>query len=783
MQFVKQSLFPASPLLCVALFATHAWADQSSDGQLYLSVSINGAPAHGLTRVRKMDDSYGILAEDAARLNLRIDDLPAKNGYVLLAPRDGLRYEYDELNQALNITANRNRLAGGQRLNDSHNGYYLQETDLTTPVSGVALNYNLFGSHETDNQYMTAYTEARTFGLGPGTLSTSFNTRLTEHSSAGNNSDTQRLTTYWSWENIDRMLSLTLGDSYTASQSWGHSMRFGGLTLARSYSMQPNVNTSAQDILTDTATLPSTVDLYIDGMRSSSRRVAPGQFTLNTAPILSGSGSAQVVITDINGQQRTVNLALYGTNQLLSAGLATWSLNAGWVRKNYTEKSFSYDSDFITVGDMRYGWSQDLTLESHTEQGENLNNFGIGTNYLLSPSLGILHADTSWGRYRADKGVQSGLSWNWNNRTLNTSINHVQRSSRFRDISAMDGSSQATREDSAFIGWSLPTIGTLGTSWIDRKYPSSSTQYAGLSWSKTFSKHLSISASLTQALEDKNDATFYLSVNIPLASNRDNLSMQYNHDKRGGSEQMNLNHALDSNRPGWGWLASARHSHDADDAHLVVQHRSPWSDMELGMNDYSGNKEYHASMSGAVGLFMGNMYATRELSDSFVLVDTEGVPDIPVMLEHRPVGKTDSHGRLFLNNLQPYQQNHINIDALHLGTDYRAPYTSMEAIPRHNGGAFTQFSVYRTRALLLIARTADGKPVPFAANATVFNRKGEPPAKGTVNTVAGYDGNIYLENAPDGGRVQVNWDEHQCTIALPSSDTGNAITRKEIICH
>lgn len=785
MHLSRRYHLPVSKLLCAILLTTPAWADQHSAGMLYLAVSINGAPVKGFTRVSKMGNSYGILAEDAARLNIRTDDLPVQGGYILLAPRDGLKYDYDSLNQALNITADSTRLAGGQRLRDSRGGNYLQETQISTPVRGVALNYSLFGSHDQDNEYMTAYTEARTFGIGSGTLSTSFNTRVSEHGSSGDNSGTRRLTTYWNWENVDKMLSLTLGDSYTATQSWTNSVRFGGITLSRSYAMQPSVNTSAQDILTDTATLPSTVDLYIDGMRSSSRRVAPGQFTLNTAPILSGTGSAQVVITDINGQQRTVNLSMYGTNQLLTAGLTTWSLNAGWVRDDYTEKSFSYNSNFITVGDIRHGLSKALTLESHTEQGVNLNNLGVGANYLLSPTLGILHSDLSWGRYHDDNGLQAGLGWNWNNRTLSSSINHVQRSRKFRDISSIDDGYQAIREDSVFLGWSLPTLGTLGTSWIDRKYSSSNTQYAGLSWSKTFSRHLSMSASFTQALDDKNDATLYLNVNIPLATSRDNFSVQYNHDKEGGSEQASMYHSLESNRPGWGWNASARHKNSSNDTHMVVQRRNTWSDIELGMNKYSSQKEYYGSMSGAVGLFMGNLYATRELSESFVLVDTQGVPDVPVMLEHRPVGKTDSHGRLFLNNLQPYQQNHINIDALHLGTDYRAPYTALEAIPRRNGGAFTQFSVYRTRALLLIAHTPDGKPVPFSADATVLDNKGEPPSRGTLNTVTGYDGNIYLEDTPADGKVHVSWDDGQCTIVLPSAepDSGPNTIRKEVVCQ
>lgn len=180
---------------------------------------------------------------------------------------------------------------------------------------------------------------------------------------------TTRLMTYWNRENMDKLLTLTVGDNYTASQSWSNSVRFGGITLAHNYTLQPGINTSTRDILTDTVTVPSTIDLYIQGIKTSSQQVEPGQFTLNTAPILSGTGSAQVVITDMNGQQRVVDLALYGTNRLLSPGLNTWALNAGWVREDYGYRSFSYDPDFIGVGDWRYGASNRLTLEAHAEQG------------------------------------------------------------------------------------------------------------------------------------------------------------------------------------------------------------------------------------------------------------------------------------------------------------------------------------------------------------------------------------------------------------------------------
>ncbi len=91
-----------------------------------------------------------------------------------------------------------------------------------------------------------------------------------------------------------------------------------------------------------------------------------------------------MVITDINGQQRVVNLDLYGATQLLSAGLTTWGVSAGWVRKDYTERSFSYDNQLVGVGDWRYGLSNRATLEAHAEQSAALHNQGLGWDYLLA---------------------------------------------------------------------------------------------------------------------------------------------------------------------------------------------------------------------------------------------------------------------------------------------------------------------------------------------------------------------------------------------------------------
>lgn len=782
MRLIKQLTLHGNFFFSALLFSPLVCGASTDEGLLYLTISVNGSPVTGLIPVKKQGERLSIMASDAQGIPIRTDDLPVSGEYIELQQKHGLSYRYDDLNQALLITADSTRLTGFQHLSARQDAQFIHEDQLSREVSGVALNYNLFASHNSDNQYLTAYSEFRTFGLSPGHFSSSFNSRFASQSYSGEDTGTTRLMTSWTWENIDKLLSLTVGDNYTASQTWSNSVRFGGISLTRNYTLQPSVNTSTRDILTDSVTMPSTVDLYIQGIRTSSQQVTPGQFTLNTAPVLSGNGSAQVVITDINGQQRVVDLALYGTNRLLTQGLHTWGLNAGWVRKDYSVRSFSYDTEFIGVGDWRYGATNQLTFESHTEQGANLNNLGAGANYLLSPTLGLVHLDLSWGRYRNDDGLQWGAGWQWNDRYFNVSLNHTQRERTFRDITALAATTLATRQDSAFLSWAFPSLGTLGASWINQQYTDQRSRYVGVSWSKSFSERVILATSFTQSLEEERDKTFYVNLTIPLFTSRDYLTLQHNHDNHSNSEQVSLSRSLESNRPGWGWNASVRNGQN-DNQHASVQRRNTWSDMEAGINNYGQEANYYASMSGAVGLFMGGLYATRDLGEAFLLVDTEGVADIPVRLEHRLVGKTDSNGRLFLTNLLAYQKNNVDIDALNLPPDYRAPYTSQIAIPRRKGGALTTFEVYQTKAVLLLAYDAQGKPVPFSAQVQIKDSESHTPRRGTTETIVGYDGNIYLEDPPQKGKAIVSWASGQCQIRLPEAVGSQTIIKRKVLCQ
>ncbi|WP_198014131.1 fimbria/pilus outer membrane usher protein [Pseudoxanthomonas sp. J35] len=187
-----------------------------------------------------------------------------------------------------------------------------------------------------------------------------------------------RLDTSWQLDFPERMVSVRIGDGIGGQLDWTRSTRFGGIRVSRDFSLQPYRVTVPLASFAGEAALSSTVDLFVDGIRQSQQQVGPGQFRIDSPPILSGAGQAQLVVTDINGQSRTLSFTLYNARQLLQRGLSDWSFEAGKVRREYGRESFACADDAMASGSFRHGASDWLTLEAHAETTRGLDMAGAG---------------------------------------------------------------------------------------------------------------------------------------------------------------------------------------------------------------------------------------------------------------------------------------------------------------------------------------------------------------------------------------------------------------------
>lgn len=208
---------------------------QSAENEtLYLTATINDQPVKGFIKAQNSNNKIYIAAQDMDKLNLKVSSLPKQKGYFDISSQDGLSVTFDNLNQSLIITASKNWLDRESHLSNSNSSRLIRMSELSPEVRGLALNYDLFASNEDGIQETSAYSEFRTFGVGPGFFSTSFNTQ--ESSSNEAQTGTHRLMSSWNYENVDKLLTLRIGDGFTSSQSWTNSVRFGGVSLAHNYS-------------------------------------------------------------------------------------------------------------------------------------------------------------------------------------------------------------------------------------------------------------------------------------------------------------------------------------------------------------------------------------------------------------------------------------------------------------------------------------------------------------------------------------------------------------------
>ena len=724
--------------------------DSSAEGgeTLYLEVVLNGNETRRIAHFSRSEGHLRAGAQTLRQLGFRLPaDAPST---IDLADLAGVTWRYDTSTQRMLITA------PAAMLDQERAVLNVPTETVPEPQAslGALLNYDLYGTRDADsNSGLSAYTEFRAFGRF-GVLSSTWLSRVTDSPGSDSHADSERLDTTWTHSFVDSTTVLRVGDAITGSVPWSRATRFGGIQLQRDFALQPDLITFPIPQFLGQATVPSTVDLYINGLRRYSGDTPAGPFQLGTVPIVNGAGNAQVVVTDALGRQTTYDFPFYTTSQLLRQGLSDYSLDLGFVRRDYGLNSFSYANDPAANAVYRRGMTDWLTLEAHGEAVSGLTNAGGGGAMQIGTG-GVLTASYAHSTGDGRDGSQAGLGYNWRNSWLNFAVDSLRSFGEYRDVASLYGPPPARRIDRALVGLTFAPIGSFGANYVELTYPDQpASRYASAFYFKSLGPRLSVSLSVNQNLENHGDRSAFLGVSLSFGGG-ESATLSAQHDSRGNYA------ALDVSRPispdgGSGWHVRTQDGAGLSGGMAEYGYRGDHSQELVGAETLNGNTRGYGELTGALVFMDSHLFAARQIDDAFAVVAT-GVPNVPVMLENRVIGTTGSDGDLLVTPLNSYQRNHVAIDPMLLPADAHIERVDGLIVPADRSGVLVNYRIQPVSAASVVLHDVAGNVLALGSSVEL---------NGSAANAAfvGYDGIVYLEGLTPHNALSVHTPTGDCSV-------------------
>ncbi|MCI1005802.1 fimbria/pilus outer membrane usher protein [Herbaspirillum sp. C7C8] len=760
-------------MLCLTLVLLMAMvalarAAEPGDEILLLEVSINGRGTSLVAQFTRRQQALYATAAELRSLRLRVDGADEE----LIALRAiATAVDLDEAGARINLTVP----ARFMNTTDIDAASITSKVPLSPGGRGLVLNYDLLASSSQNQHALGGLFDARWFS-GSSVFSS------TGLGYAGNSGGVSaRLESTYTYSEPATLTRYRLGDVINGSLAWSRSVRLGGFQYASDFNLRPDLVRFPTPSLGGETVVPSTVDLFVNGVRQLSQPVPPGPFEIRQPPIASGAGQIAVAVTDELGRQTFRTINFYATDRLLKPGLSSYSAEGGWVRRNYGLRSNDY-GQFALSGTARHGMSDWLTLEGHAEAMRQLRLAGGGAVFNLS-NRAVLAGSLAASSSQASSGQQVSLAIERNADPVSLSLSRTQSTRGYQDIGALQGAPVARSATLATLGLNLRDYGSLSLAYARSKSP--------LLFTDLGTSSLADSETVT--------LTWFKSVgsssNLYLTAYRDFRNSGYGatigliipfggRDVAGGSLSNNNGQRTST-------LQASRSTVAIGDLGWQLQDTEGSYRQRIGQLNYKsryGSLSAAASQSarvsserlgarGALAFMDGSAFATDWIDDSFAVVNTSGVKNVGIYNENRYVGRTDDKGQLLLTDLRAYDVNKISVDVLDLPLTLQLDQSEQYVRPRDRAGVVLHFNARRASDVTLILKDAKGEFIPLGSSIRVRESGLQAPV--------GYDGVSYLQELgpvntldvllPSGARCQA-------TLTPPARSDGG-MRNEVVICR
>ena len=615
---------------------------------------------------------------------------------------------------------------------------------------GGFFNYELFAADSPEATQRSGLFELGYFNrYGVGTSNV-----LAENLSS--NAKVTRLDTTWTIDYPEKMQSLRLGDAINVPGSWGRSVRFGGIQFGTNFGTQPGFLTFPPQSVAGQAVLPSTVEVFINNSLISRQSVPPGPFAINNLPIVTGAGEVQLVVRDLFGREQLITRPFYASQMLLREGLENFSYELGFVRENFGINSNDYGS-WLGTGTYRRGMSENLTGEVRAEAMPGQVTAGMGGDYLM-PQFGTLSTYMAGSQSGSSQGgllllgiERQALLWSFGAQSQ-------WISSGFTQVGLTSLQLAPSQVSSANLGYALHKGGSIGAAYVMQlNRDQADTRIASLSYSVSLGKIGSLSTSAIRSFaEDANTSIFaLLSISLDQATT---FSGSHMVNTANDESRRESTATLQRNLPageGYGYRLQARTDKSKEAAYTYQNNVGTYSVVAAQNGDVTST---YLSVAGGMAVLGGDAFMSRRIDQSFAVARVADYPNVRILADNQPAGRTGASGSALIPRLRAYDKNVISIDQRDLPLDAKIDAIKLSAVPYYRSGVDLKFPIRHANGATFTLLLEDGKPMPLGASV-------QETGNNIINTV-GYNGEVYISDLGTDTRLTGAWRGQHCEFNI-----------------
>lgn len=721
----------------------------SSAETLFLDVYLNGKPVSELVQFENKNNHFWS-TDDVLGDSLLADYASELKGKVDYCGLQSISCEYSYEKQRLYLTADAD-LFPAQVITSTR-----KNTLAITKSRGALLNYDIYyrnyesGSATTDIlQQWRAFSE-----LGIFETTANFRKEWNGSSNTSVSEGTTRYDSFWQYNDEEKMRFWRVGDLLTSGNPLARQVRMGGLKLSRRFELNPQFVSYPYPEFVGSAVLPSDVEVFVNNYKMFSGNVDPGNFILDSEPRVNGFASASIVTTDINGQAVTRDLQFYVAPELLKKGVYDYDLNLGMLRQNFGIKSFDYDTNLTGIADIRYGLTNNITLSSHTELNKDIYNLGIGTDFTYG-NAGVFSFALAHGKGKDNSGLLGSAGYRFQADNWGLSAEIKQQQAGYSDIGTSQAISPIKREAQVNAAYSFGNGVSLGIGYFDiEKFDNENRQLLSGFYNQSIGES-SLSANVNLDLNTK-DLSVGLNLSIPFGQ-RSRASINHVQNRR--AKNRTVASASMSRVGNRGFKGAVSNVIGSSDLSANGSWRTDKVELSSGYYNRGRSSGYWGQLSGSLVLSKNRLLMGNRIADTFAVVSTGGIKDVPVMVENQVVGKSDGDGILLVTGLASYNPVNVSISTKTLPIDTNVVNDRVQIMAAENHGIDVDFELYQTKAAIIILNDESGQPIPVGATASLNGEQGD--------NFVGWDGELYLEKLKDNNTLILTWDDKQCVAEFP----------------